>query len=129
MSDQASYASSAPARPAGAGFAIAALVLGILAVLSCWTVFGGIILGLAAIVLGIMGWRRARSGAGGGAMAITGVVLGTIGLLLSVVLIAVGVSLLNNSEVKSLRQCLSDAGSNQQKMEKCQQEFKHKVQN
>ena len=129
MSEQASYRSSAPARPAGAGFAIAALVLGILAVLSCWTVLGGILLGLAAIVLGIVGWRRARSGAAtGGGMAVTGVVLGTIGLILSVILIAVGVSLFNSSDFKNFQACAKDAGNNQQKMEKCQKEFNRKVQ-
>lgn len=131
MSDQASYASpgQAPARTGGAGFAIAALVLGILAVLSCWTVVGGILLGLVAIILGIVGWRRANRGAATGkGMAITGVVLGTIGLLLSVVFVVFIGSFLNGSDFKNYRQCASDAGNDQAKLQECAKEFNKNLQ-
>jgi hypothetical protein len=37
------------------GLGVAALVVGILALLTSWTVVGGIVLGLAAIVLGAVG--------------------------------------------------------------------------
>ena len=129
MSDQAAYASSAPARSGGAGFAIAALVLGILAVLTCWTVVGGILLGLVAIILGIVGWRRAsRRVATGKGMAITGVVLGTVGLLLSVIFVVFIGSFLNGNDFKNFKQCANDAGNDQQKMQKCEKEFNRNLQ-
>ena len=42
--------------------ATAALVLGILALVTSFTVFGGVVLGLLAIILGVIGLRRANRG-------------------------------------------------------------------
>jgi hypothetical protein len=119
-----------PGRPLGAGMAITALVLGILAVLLSWAIIGGIVLGLVAIVLGVVAARRARRGlAGGRGMAIAGVVLGIVGLLINVGLIGLSVSLLNSSDFKSFRQCMQDANGDRAKIQHCQAEFKRNVQN
>src|SRR4051812_3120007 len=68
------------------GLGIAALVLGILAVLSFLTVVGGIILGLVALILGVIGFRRGRRGeATNGTMSLVGAVLGVLGLIGSVI--------------------------------------------
>ena len=108
--------------------ATAAMVLGILAILTCWTVWGGVLLGLLAIIFGIIAARRARRGIGAGrGRAITGIVTGAIGLLLAVVLIAVGLSILNSPATKDLRSCLKDAGSNQQQVQQCQNEYRDQV--
>lgn len=108
----------------GRGMAIAALVLGILALLLCWTVIGGILLGLIALVLGIVAAVKARKGrARGAGMAITGAVLGAIGLILAGVLVAVGVSILNSESGQNLQDCLEDAGNDDAAVEQCQQEF------
>ncbi|CAM5460803.1 hypothetical protein SCYAM73S_07216 [Streptomyces cyaneofuscatus] len=57
------------------GFAVTALVLGLLACLFFWTVVGGL-LGLLALVFGILGALRARQGrAPRKGMAIAGAVL------------------------------------------------------
>jgi lysylphosphatidylglycerol synthetase-like protein (DUF2156 family) len=117
-------------RPLGSGMAVAALVLGILAVVFCWTVIGGVLFGLVAIVLGVVASRRARRGAAAGrGMAIAGIVLGVIGLLLSIALIAFGLSILNSPDAKTLKQCVADAGGDQAKVQQCQRDFQRNVQN
>lgn len=113
----------------GRGMAIAALVLGVLALLLCWTVIGGILLGLIAIVLGIIAAVRAGRGqAQGKGLAVTGAVLGGIGLILSGVLVAIGVSVLNSESGQNLQDCLLDAGDDQAQIEQCQQEFDEDLQ-
>ncbi|MGQ7296080.1 DUF4190 domain-containing protein [Quadrisphaera sp. KR29] len=69
------------------GVGLAALILGILALLSGFFVIGGL-LGLVAIVLGVIGSRRAKRGlATNRGMAITGIVLGLLAVVLSVIAI------------------------------------------
>jgi hypothetical protein len=68
-----------PAGPAN-GLAIAALVVGIVAVISGWVPFWGLIAGGAAIVLGILGLKKAN----GKGMAIAGLVTGAIGAFWSI---------------------------------------------
>ena len=131
MSSYPPYEGSPPpaARPKGAGMAIAALVLGILAVLLCWTVVGGVLLGLIAVVLGAIAARRAKRGISTGrGMAISGIVLGVIGLLLSVALFAIGVSLFTSSGGKTLTECLQNAQGDQAKEQQCQRDFQRELQ-
>lgn len=128
-----------PARPQEAGYArtdgrprnglgTAALVLGILAVVTSWTVFGGVVLGILAIVFGIVGRGRARRGeATNKGSATAGLVLGAIGLLLSVALIVLGASVLNSSSGKQLRACLSNAGQDASAQQSCRQQFEKSV--
>jgi hypothetical protein len=73
MTDDPYYAAPPPppgqpyqTQRAGAGLAIAALVLGILALLLSWTILGGVVLGLLAIILGWVASRRARRGLASG---------------------------------------------------------------
>ena len=125
------YAAPPPgARPLGAGLAISALVLGVLALVLSWTIVGGVLLGLIAIVLGVIASGRARRGvAAGRGMAITGIVLGIVGLLIAIALIAIGLSFFNSPEAKNLRQCLQDANGDKAKIQQCQNEFQRNVQN
>ena len=118
------------ARPVvgGGGMATAALVLGILALITSWTVIGGVLLGLLAIIVGVIGLRRANRGlALGRGRAITGIILGALAIVVAGLLIAVGVSLFNSDEGKNLRSCLKDAGNNQTQVQQCQDEFKNQV--
>ena len=118
----------APARRNGLG--TAALVLGILAVLTCWTVIGGIVLGLAAVVLGVLGRGRAkRREADNGGMALAGIITGVIGIVLAALLIVAGVSLLNSPEGQQLQDCLDRAGSNQAAVDQCRIELENSVNN
>ncbi len=142
MTDNPSYGSSAygsmpPSgqqgqlgRPVvgGSGMATAALVLGILALLTSWTVFGGVILGLLAVILGFLAVRKASRGlATGRGRAIAGIVLGLLSIAIAVALIAIGVSILNSEEAQNLQDCLRDAGSNQSEITQCEDEFREQV--
>lgn len=120
MSSYPSYDAPQQSRPLGSGMAIAALVLGILALVTFWTAVGGIVLGLIAIILGVVALRRVRRGAAAGrGMAIAGVVLGTIGLLLGLAWAALFVWVFNSN----LADCLADAGNDQAQVEKCRNDF------
>ena len=121
------YGSTLTSPPVGAkrssGLAIAALVLGIAAVLLFWTVLGGILLGLGALVLGIIGARKARRGDGGrGTMSLVGAVLGGLGLLASVVILAIGASVLNSDEFKNFDDCVQHAKT-QSERDACAKDF------
>jgi hypothetical protein len=110
--------------------AITALVLGVLALLSSWTVVGGILLGLAAIIVGLIALTKIRQGrADGKAMAIIGIITGALGLVVAVGLIAIGASLLNSETGQNLQDCLEDAGNDQQAQAECQREFQEELSN
>jgi hypothetical protein len=115
---------SPPTRPLGSGLAIAALVVGILALLTFWTVVGGIVLGLVAIVLGVIALGRVKKGiAAGRGMAIAGVVLGVLGLLLSLAFVALGAWVFNSSGGSTLTECIANADGDQAKVQQCQTDF------
>lgn len=114
----------------GAGMATAALVLGILAIVTCWTVIGGVLLGVLAIVFGVVAARKARRGeAGGHGRAVAGIATGAVGLILAVALIAFGISILNRTSTKNLEHCLKNANGNQSAVNQCQQQYKKDVNN
>ena len=76
----------------------AALVLGIIALVTCWTVIGGVVLGAVAIGLGIGGRGRANRGeATNGGAATAGIVTGALGLVLAIVLVVAGVAMLEHA--------------------------------
>ena len=68
----------------GKGMAIAAMVCGIIAVLSCAFALVAIPCGIVALVLGIIALVKKKDGKG---MAIAGVATGGVGLLASIVLL------------------------------------------
>jgi len=113
--------------PARNGLGIAALVLGVLALLSSLFVIGGL-LGLVAIVLGVLGRGRAKRGeATNGGMAMAGIVLGVVSVLITAAVLAVGASFLNSETGSGLVSCLADAGQDQAAIEACEQEFRSEV--
>lgn len=118
-----------PPAPKRNGLGTAALVLGVLALLSSITVVGGIVLGLLAIVFGIIGRGRASRGeADNGGMAVAGLVLGALGLLAAGALVAFGVSLYNSESGQELQDCLRTATTAEQQAQ-CQSEFEDSVVN
>ncbi len=118
-----------PAQRLGSGLAVTALVLGIIALVTSWTVIGGVVLGLAALIFGIVALRKvkARTGTGKG-MAIAGIVTGVLGAAIAVVIVAVGVSILNSPAGKSLQQCLTNANGNQAAVQQCNQQYQNSTQ-
>ena len=74
----APYAGYAP-PPVGPknGLGIAALIVAIIGLVFCWTVVGGIILGVVAVIIGFLARGRVNRGeASNGGVAIAGIVLG-----------------------------------------------------
>ncbi|MEU0471554.1 DUF4190 domain-containing protein [Streptomyces olivaceus] len=121
------YGHQADHRPKRNGFGVVALVLGILAALTFWTVFGGIVCGVLAVVFGALGFRRKRRGeATNGATAVVGAVIGLIGLLVSSILLAAGLTFLNSDEVKSYSECVEHAGGKSDR-EQCAKDFDRDV--
>lgn len=76
-------AASGPSAGPG-GLAIAALIVGIVAILSCFIPFWGLAIGITAVVLGII---AAKKPAGKG-FGITGIVLGGLSTLINLIFIA-----------------------------------------
>ncbi len=102
------------------GLGIAALVLGLLALLSSWTVVGGILFGTLAIVLGVIGRGRAKRGeANNGGLALAGIILGALGLLISIGIIILGASILGSDTVQDLKNCVERATTDAE-VQQCQ---------
>ncbi len=66
------------------GLAVAALVVGIIAAVSGWAPFWGVIVGIVAIVLGVIGLKKP----GGRGLAIAGIITGAAGALWSLIVSA-----------------------------------------
>lgn len=109
----------------GAGLATTALVLGILALVTSFTVIGGIVLGVLALVFGLIGLGRARRGAPGRGRAIAGIVTGVLGALVAIALIAFGLSILNSPAGKNLQSCIKNANGNQAAVQQCDQQYQN----
>jgi len=76
--------------PARNGLAITSLVLGILALVTCWLTFPGIILGILAVIFGGVGLARARTDrVSNKGMAIAGMITGVVGAVIGTVLLIV----------------------------------------
>ena len=117
-----------PATRPGAGLAITALILGIIALLFFWTVIIGVLLGLVALVLGVIASGRAKRGVSSGrGMALTGAILGLLGLLGSIAVGALFGVVFFKSGAKTYTQCIDDANGNQTKLQKCADDFQKKL--
>lgn len=111
------------------GMGIAALVLGIVALVLSWTIIGGVLLGLLALIFGLIGRSRAKRGeATNGGVSVAGVVLGIVGLLVSVGLVLFGISLINTPAVQDLRQCIEQSRGDTAAIQECEEEFQQDVQ-
>ncbi|MER7699875.1 MULTISPECIES: DUF4190 domain-containing protein [unclassified Streptomyces] len=115
------YGGQEPARTNG--FAVAALVLGLIACLFFWTVVGGLLLGLLAVVFGIIAALRTRQGrAPRRAMAIVGAALGAIGLIGSAVVLVLAVSVFDSQEFQNFEDCMNQADG-QSAEDRCAEDF------
>lgn len=72
------------------GFAIASMVCGIVSILCCCTGYFGLLLSIVAVVLGIVALVKKYDGKG---MAIAGIICGSIGLIIVLILIAMGAAM------------------------------------
>jgi hypothetical protein len=116
-----------PTRPRN-GFGIAALILGLFALLASWTVIGGIVFGVLALIFGLLGQARAKRGEStNGGMSVAGVVLGIIGMLIAIGLLVLGISLLNSPMGQNYRQCVQQASGDPAQIRQCASEFRHQL--
>ena len=115
-----------PARPPRNGLGVAALVLGVLGLLTWFFVVGGLF-GLVAVVLGALGRGRAKRGeATNGGVALAGIITGAIAVALSV-LVAVGfASLFRSGGVQDFAECVQQA-QDQAAIDACEAEFRQRV--
>jgi hypothetical protein len=110
------------------GFGIAALVLGLLALVLFWTIVGGIIFGVLALIFGLLGRARAKRGeATNGGLSVAGLVLGIIGLLLAIGLVALFASLMNSPAGQSYQQCVQQSGGDPANLQQCFAELGNQV--
>jgi hypothetical protein len=107
------------------GIGIAAMVVGIVALVLFWIPFLGLVLGIVAVVLGIVGIRKASRGeATNKGMAIAGVATGGVATLVG--LFVVVVFLFIADEFGSLFECLSEAQTLEEQ-EACNTQFEDQL--
>lgn len=104
--------SSTSTVPAGESAGTLALVLGAMALVSSWTGWGGVGLGLIAVVCGVLGWRRgARPRSAGQRRAMGGLAFGLIAVV-------IGVGL----EWNTISDVLLPASAQSQTLDECMQQ-------
>jgi hypothetical protein len=123
-----SYGGYPPASPQAVpknGLGIAALVV---AIVGLFTVYGGIVLGVVAIVLGFLGRGRAKRGeATNGGVALAGIVLGFLGVIVSIVAIALTVWGFNQLGGGDFFDCLRRASNDPAAQQQCEEQFSSTV--
>jgi hypothetical protein len=125
------YAGYAP-PPTGPrnGLGVTALVVAIVALLSSFSVVGGVILGIVAVIIGFAGRSRVKRGeANNGGVALAGVILGFLAIIVGLAFIAVWVGVFKEVGATDYIDCLQKAGQDQQQVQQCADEFKQSVEN
>ncbi|MCZ0731125.1 DUF4190 domain-containing protein [Mycolicibacterium iranicum] len=122
------YPPPVPVAPKN-GLGTASLVV---AIISLFTLFGGVVLGIVAVVLGFMGRGRVKRGeATNGGVAMAGIVLGFLSIIVSIAAFVVvgvfGVALFNEVGGTDYIDCVNRAGSDQAAVQQCAEEFTQRV--
>jgi hypothetical protein len=111
------------------GFGIASLVLAIIALLSVWSVFVAVVLGLAAVVIGFLGRGRVKRGtANNGGVAIAGIVLGALAIIVGLAFIAIWTAVWRDVGGGDYIDCMQKAGSDHFQQQRCSDQFRQNVQ-
>ncbi len=110
------------------GLGVAALIVAVFALLSCFTVVGGVLLGLLAVILGFAGRARARRGeASNGGMSLAGIILGVFAIIAGFAFVAILVGIFKDVDAGSYFDCLQQAGDDKVKVQQCSDEFRQSV--
>lgn len=118
-----------PAAPRN-GLGIAALVTAIVAVVTSFTVFGGIALGVLAVILGVIAKGRVKRGeADNGGVALAGILLGVVAIVVSVAFVVFGVWVFKTVGGGDYVDCVQQAGQDQSKVDQCTEDFRQSVEN
>ena len=108
------------------GLGIAALVLGIVGIVTSWLFVGGL-LGIGAIVLGAIGRGRAKRGeATNGGMALAGILTGVVAVLFAALVVVGAIALFSNSDVGSFTECIQQAET-QADADQCAVDFEDSI--
>jgi hypothetical protein len=112
------------------GLGITALVLAILGLVFCWSVAGGVILGLCAIIIGFVARGRVKRGeATNGGVANAGIALGFLAIIVSLIFIPIWIGVFDEVGGTDYIDCVAKAGSNQQAIQQCADQFRGRVEN
>ncbi|APE18891.1 DUF4190 domain-containing protein [Mycobacterium sp. WY10] len=112
------------------GLGVTALVIAIVALLSSFSVVGGIILGIVAVIIGFAGRSRVKRGeANNGGVALAGIILGFLAIIVGLAFIAVWGGVFKEVGATDYIDCLQKAGQDQQQVQQCADEFKQSVEN
>ncbi|HKP44459.1 DUF4190 domain-containing protein [Mycobacterium sp.] len=112
------------------GLGVAALVIAIIGLVFCWSVFGGVILGVCAVIIGFVARGRVKRGqATNGGVAIAGIVLGFLAIIVSLIFIPIWIGMFDEVGGTDYVDCLSKAGSDEQAIQRCADQFRDRVQN
>jgi hypothetical protein len=112
------------------GLGIGALVVAIVGLVFCWTVVGGVVLGVIAVVIGFVARGRVKRGqATNGGVAIAGIVLGFLAIIVSLVFIPIWFSFYEGMGGSDYFDCVSKAGNDPQAIEQCVDQFRDRVEN
>lgn len=115
-----------PQGPPRNGLGTAALVLGIVGILTSWLFVGGL-LGIVAIVLGAIGRGRAKRGqATNGGVALAGILTGVLAVLVAALVVVGAVALFSNSDFGSFTECVQQAET-QAEVDQCAADFEDSV--
>lgn len=93
----AGYPYAAPIVKKAPGMALAAMILGIVGVVTGFLVFGAL-LGIAAIILGALSLKKVKEAGAGKGFAITGIVTGAVAVLFSLCMLFVYISVAQTAE-------------------------------
>lgn len=121
------YGNYYPSAPKN-GLGVAALVVAIIALLSSFSIVGGVLLGTVAVILGFIVRSRVKSGeATNGGVAMAGLILGVISIIAGLAFIAIWVGLFKQIGAGDYFDCMQQAGQNRRAVQQCSEEFRQSM--
>jgi len=115
------------------GLGIAALVIAIIGLITCWIPFAGligIVLGIVAVAIGFPARSRVKRGeANNGGVAIAGIVLGILAIIGGVAFGLIWFGLFKQVGGSTYFDCVKNAGNDQAKIQQCADQFKQHIEN
>ena len=121
-------AGTSPLQAPRNGLGTAALILAIIGLVLCWTVAGGIVLGIVAVILGFIGRSRVKRGeANNGGIALAGIILGALSLVAGIAFIVIYVAMFNWLGIDEYANCLDKAGQDPAARHQCEDQFRHRL--
>ncbi len=110
------------------GMGTTALVLGIVGLLTSWSVVGGLLFGLGAVACGVIGRGRVKAGlADNAVVAGAGIALGALATVLAVVFVFVVIGFYRQVGFSDYTDCMTRAGQDQNAQSTCVQDFRSRI--